>query len=241
MHPSLLLARLTVNQLQNRLAPRTCTAGTDQSGDWNLSAQTSAVRSVALHDHRDIDRVEQAGLARSFCQADGEHLSAVRTPIQRGEQSEALRLIGDTAGVMKGLVREAAKAEATKRAADSAVCRRLGIEHTERLVVLPQFREACLGQGQAAVLRHFLDRHVAKAAYVHSDLGGRMVQSLCDFVIRLAEVDDVIGVSITPGDGWIAKVPMRDEEPSAILANERMVKVQVTLNQLHFRSRFVAP
>ena len=135
---------MPVGQLKHSVAPALWIVRTRESGGWNFSPQAGGVRSAALDNNGDVDGLEKAGLAACFRETYCKDLPVGRLAIQRGQESEALSLIRDTCRVMKRLMRETAKAETPERAADAAVCRRLGIEHAERLIVLPHFRKTCL-------------------------------------------------------------------------------------------------
>jgi hypothetical protein len=195
---------------------------------------------VTLHEHRDIDSLENGGFARFFCETNGEYLSVMGGSIERRQRAETVGPVCNTGGVMERRVLETVKTEATKRTADSTVGRRRCIEHPEWLVVLPQLGETRLRQRKTAGLRHLLNRHVAETNDLHAEFIGDLAECLCNPVIRLTKLDNVVVGHSAPVDGLISKVPMGDEKPASILTNERMMNVQVALDQLHFRSRLVA-
>jgi hypothetical protein len=189
---------------------------------------------VTLHEHRDIDSLENGGVARVFCETNGEYLSVMSLSIERRQQAETLGPVCNTGGVMERRVLETVKTEPAKCTADSTVGRRRCLEHPEWLVVLPQLGETRLRQRKTAVLRHILNRHVAETPDFHAEFVGDLVQCLRNPVIGLTKLDNVVVVHSAPVDGLISKVPMGDEKPASILTDERMMKVQVALDQLYF-------
>jgi hypothetical protein len=164
-----------------------------------------------LDDNRDVDGLEKARLAACLGEPYCYDLSVGGLAIPGGQESEALRLVHDTCRVMKRLVREAAKAGTPECTADATVCRRLRVEHAERLVVLPHFRETGLRQGQTTVLSDLWYRHIAEGYDPDTCSTRHLVQRFDHLVVGFAEIHDSIVRGDTPTDELIIKVPVGDE------------------------------
>jgi hypothetical protein len=230
----------TVEDFQDCFTPTTRT-GINQSRGWNLFSQPGSVDVGTPDDNRNVDGVKQAALAGRLGNTDRHDMPIVGIAVQGCQRSDALGLVCDTRRMMEALVSEAAVAKAAKSTAYAAVCGGFRVSHAEGFVILSQFCEPRLRQGEAVFARHVLYRHDAEANHWAFMSAGDLMQRFGNLVVWLAEIEDVIALDIASSSRAIDKIAMRDEQATAVLADERMLKVEITLDQLHFRPCLITP
>ena len=91
------------------------------------------------------------------------------------------------------------------------------------------------------MLSHLLYRHVAEGDDLDSDFTGHLVQRFGHLAVGFTEIDDAVVRADTPTHELIIKVAVGDEQSGSGFTDERMMEVQVALDHLHLRSRFVPP
>ena len=116
-------------------------------------------------------------------------------------------------------------------------CRGARGQKTEGLLVFPQLRQPGLKHRQAAFLRNVLNRHVAEADNLNAQGVGRPVKDVDDVGIGPAEFDGVVPREAACVGHVEPEIAVRDENGPAVFADERMVDVQLLLDELELGAR----